>query len=185
MPAVSITRAVKVFVPVTKVTASSAVAHAVLVLVSVLVVATQFVPSALTCSVSSFAKVSAFSRVKLTLTALSLVMRSLSNMPASLLMVTVCVPASVPIIVLSMVTLEVCPKPLMALPNKVPDKVTCTIYALSPSNAEVQLASLTNVQLPSVSMLIAFFKASLTICCAPPLPEINLISAIDTSLALL
>jgi hypothetical protein len=46
-----------------------------------------------------------------TVTTLSLVMRSLANMPVSLLIATVCVPAGIFVIVVSMVTSEVSPEP--------------------------------------------------------------------------
>ncbi len=91
MPAVSITRAVKVlFVPEIKVTASSAVAHTLLLPVAT----TQFMPSALTSSDSSLAKMESSAKVKITLTLPLLVIRS-PSVPVSLLIATVCMPVGI------------------------------------------------------------------------------------------
>ncbi|SHE21760.1 hypothetical protein BBROOKSOX_1478 [Bathymodiolus brooksi thiotrophic gill symbiont] len=181
MPAVSITRAVRVLpVPAIKVTASSMVAHVLLLPV----VATQSAPSALTCSVSSLAKTRLLPKVKLTLTALSLVIRSLSNTPASLLIATVCIPTGASTIVVSMVTSEVSPEPFTVLPNKVPDNLTCMTYLALLFSPEVQSLSFANVQLPALSILIALIKALLTVCITL-FVEKNLISEIDKPEALL
>ncbi len=160
--------------PAIKVTASSAVAHALLMPVAF----TQVAPSALTCSVSSLAKTRLLPKVKLTLTTLSLVIRSLSNTPASLLIATVCVPTGASTIVVSMVTSEVSPEPFTVLPNKVPDNLTCMVYFALLFSPEVQLLLFANVQLPALSMLIALIKALLTVCTTLSV-EKNLISEID------
>ncbi|SHE23146.1 hypothetical protein BBROOKSOX_1217 [Bathymodiolus brooksi thiotrophic gill symbiont] len=141
------------------------------------VVITQSVPLALTCSVSSVAKIRLLPKVKLTLTALSLVIRSLPNTPASLLIATVCVPTGASAIVVSMVISEVSPEPFTVLPNKVLDSLTCMIYFVLLFSPEVQSLLFANVQLPALSMLIALIKVLLTVCTLSV--EKNLISEID------
>ncbi len=181
MPAVSITRAVKVLpVPAIKVTGSSVVSHALLLPV----VFTQFIPSALTCSVSSVAKTRLLPKVKLTLTTLSLVIRSLPNIPASLLIATVCVPTGAFVIVVSMVTSEASPESFTICPNKVPDNLTCMVYFVLLFSPEVQSLLFANVQLPALSMLIALIKVLLTVC-TTLFVEKNLISEIDRLVTLL
>jgi hypothetical protein len=66
--------------------------------------------------------------------ALSLVIRSLPNTPASLLIATVCVPTGASAIVVSMVISEVSPEPFTVLPNKVLDNLTCMAYFVLLSN---------------------------------------------------
>jgi hypothetical protein len=82
-------------------------------------------------------------------------MRSLANMPVSLLIAKVCVPAGIFVIVVSMVTYEVSPESFTVLPNKVPDNLTCMTYLALLFSPEVQSLSFANVQLPALSMLIA------------------------------